>query len=369
MQKVVVIGIGIVGAVTAYELAKRGFHVTMIDSKEQGRATAAAAGMVNPWTTKRRSKRWYELAVKGANYILSLQQQLIAVGEKEIGLSRTGVIHVDTIEDKLHEVYELVTERKKDAPEIGEIKLLDESAVRDAFPFVNDHYKGLYIEGASQLNGAQFTNALIRAAIKHGATWLDGKARFSNENGNVIEVDNDEIEAHIVVATNGIWMPSLLQGIGVTARITALHGEVIKIEANVNGEQMPALIGPHNLYMLPFTSNQFVIGSTHHKMEMDKLNPQPTVKGIHNILEKLTTVSSILEEATIVQIRAGIRPYTDNYLPLFGPLPSHEHIYVANGLGASGLSTGPMIGKQLAKMIANEPLDIDAGRYPVTDMI
>lgn len=56
MKKVIVVGLGIVGAVTSYELARRGVQVVMVDSQEKGRSTYAAAGMLNPWTTRRRNK-------------------------------------------------------------------------------------------------------------------------------------------------------------------------------------------------------------------------------------------------------------------------------------------------------------------------
>ena len=48
-MKVVVVGAGILGASTAYHLAREGCEVTLVDRADEGRATAAGAGIVCPW--------------------------------------------------------------------------------------------------------------------------------------------------------------------------------------------------------------------------------------------------------------------------------------------------------------------------------
>ncbi|BFH13966.1 hypothetical protein J6TS7_49230 [Paenibacillus dendritiformis] len=48
MKKVIVIGAGILGASTAYQLAKMGADVLIVDRKDKGQATDAAAGISAP---------------------------------------------------------------------------------------------------------------------------------------------------------------------------------------------------------------------------------------------------------------------------------------------------------------------------------
>src|SRR3954469_2664681 len=47
--RVVVVGAGIVGATTAWQLARRGVDVVLVESGETGPATSAGAGIVQPW--------------------------------------------------------------------------------------------------------------------------------------------------------------------------------------------------------------------------------------------------------------------------------------------------------------------------------
>ncbi|MFX7302958.1 FAD-dependent oxidoreductase, partial [Acinetobacter baumannii] len=72
MQKIIVVGAGILGASTAYQLSKRGAEVIIVDRKHEGQATDAAAGIICPWLSQRRNQAWYKLAKEGARFYPSL---------------------------------------------------------------------------------------------------------------------------------------------------------------------------------------------------------------------------------------------------------------------------------------------------------
>lgn len=101
MKTYIVVGAGILGASTAYHLAKAGADVTLIDRKDAGQATDAAAGIVCPWLSQRRNKAWYRLAKGGAKYYQTLIQQLEEDGETDTGYKRVGAISLHTDDQKL----------------------------------------------------------------------------------------------------------------------------------------------------------------------------------------------------------------------------------------------------------------------------
>ena len=49
----------------------------------------------------------------------------------------------------------------------------------------------------------------------------------------------------------------------------------------------------------------------------------------------------------------GTRAYTSDFSPFFGEVPELEGVFVASGLGSSGLTTGPLIGKNLVELAMN----------------
>jgi len=65
----------------------------------------------------------------------------------------------------------------------------------------------------------------------------------------------------------------------------------------------------------------------------------------------LVKLDNRLTTDQISQVKVGTRAYTRDFAPFFGPLPDNPHILVASGLGSSGLTTGPMIGKLLADYV------------------
>src|SRR5690625_6516128 len=90
-----------------------------------------------------------------------------------------------------------------------------------------------------------------------------------------------------------------------------------------------------------------------------------TAGGMHEVLDKVLEIAPKFSESPILEVRTGFRPFTKTFVPIFGPVPDFERLFIANGLGASGLTTGPYIGKILANMIAGEHVEIDHELYRV----
>lgn len=371
LKHVIVVGSGIVGAVTSYQLARRNIKVTIIDSREIGRSTYVAAGMINPWTTKRRNKAWYQLATLGAKFYDELIPQLIEDGESNTGYKRNGAIHLHNDEHKLHDFFTTVRERREDEAAIGEVQLLDKEQTYELFPFTNKNYKGVYISGIGSVNGQLLVDALIRAAVKRGATEIVGRAQLIVKNKVVtgVIVNNDAIQADAVVLANGIWMPTLLADTDINMDLIVRKGEIIHLQTTAETDHLPVVIPPSNKYILPSINGRIVVGTTFIRTDFASKDVEFTTSGIHEILNETLIVAPKLQSSTISDMKVGFRPYTASSLPLFGPVPHINRLYAANGLGASGLSTGPMIGLQLAKLLNEEPLDVSLSKYSLNEII
>lgn len=70
MQKIAIIGGGIIGMTLANYLDQNKYQITLFD-EPTGQATQASAGIISPWLSKRRNKQWYRLAKDGAAFFQS----------------------------------------------------------------------------------------------------------------------------------------------------------------------------------------------------------------------------------------------------------------------------------------------------------
>lgn len=366
MQKIIVIGAGILGASTAYHLAKLGAKVTLVDRADSGQATDAAAGIVCPWLSQRRNKAWYQLAKGGARYYPELIAQLEADGERETGYQQVGAISLHTDLNKLEQMAERAKKRREDAPEIGEITILSPSETKRLFPPLSEEYGAVHVSGGARVNGRALRESLIRAATKQGVILLHGNASLEMQGNQVIGIKIvDKIyPADKVILTAGAWSNELLQPLGVEFLVQPQKAQIIHLEiSKMDTGQWPVVIPPQNHYILTYENGRVVVGSTHENEA--GFDTRITAGGIHEILNKALETAPGLAECSYLETRVGFRPFTPGFLPVFGALPRFEGIYLANGLGASGLTSGPYLGAELAKLVVGQQTEIDPQNYDV----
>lgn len=365
-KKYIIVGGGILGASTAYYLARMGAKVLVIDRNDEGQATDAAAGIICPWLSQRRNKSWYHLAKAGARIYPQLIEQLAKDGETETGYARVGALSIHTDEKKLQAMQDRAIKRRENAPEIGDVTLLDAAQTKAMFPLLADGYQSVHVSGAARVDGRALRNALIRGAQNYGASFIDGDARLIHKGSQIVgvSVDDNIFEAETVIATSGAWMDRLLSPLGVTFNVVPQRAQIMHLHLpQASTSTWPVVIPPNSQYMLAYPDNRIVIGATHENNT--GFNHHVTAGGLHEILTKAIEVAPGLASGTVLETRVGFRPFTPGFLPVIGALPRYSGLLLANGLGASGLTMGPFVGMQLAKLALGEELEIDLADYDV----
>lgn len=369
MKKMIVIGAGILGASTAYHLAKMGADVTLIDRKDAGQATDAAAGILCPWVSQRRNQAWYRLARAGARFYSDFIEELKREGETETGYARVGALLIHTEAEKLDKMEERARQRRADAPEIGEITRLSERETKARFPLLEAGYQSLHISGAARIDGRALRDALIRSAQRKGAVVVNGDASLIYENNRVtgVRVGEKSYAGDGVVICAGAWADALFEPLGLRFLVRFQKAQImhLRVEGDQDTGIWPVVMPPSDQYLLAFDRRKIVIGATHEN-EVDGYDTRITPGGMQEILNKGLAAAPGLANSTFQEMRVGFRPFTPGFLPVAGKIPGWDGLFTANGLGASGLTTGPFIGSQLAKMALDQPTDIDFSDYDVS---
>ncbi|MWC29599.1 NAD(P)/FAD-dependent oxidoreductase [Paenibacillus sp. MMS18-CY102] len=368
-MKIIVIGAGIAGASTAYHLAKQGADVLIVDRQDEGQATDAAAGIICPWLSQRRNQAWYRIARAGAHYYPALIEQLEREGETETGYAKVGALSIHMDPDKIGQMEERAYKRKIDAPEIGEITRTDCSRTRELFPLLAEEYASLHISGAARVDGRALRDALLRSAQRNGAELFYGDAALEFVANRVtgVTIEGTSYPADAVIVCAGAWAGELLQPLGIDFKVRYQKAQIMHLQVPNSAQhtgEWPVVMPPSDQYLLAFEQQKIVIGATHEN-DIEGYDTRITPGGMYEILNKCLAFAPALADSTFQEVRVGFRPFTADFLPVIGAMPNWEGLLAVNGLGASGLTMGPYIGSQLAKLALRMEVDIDLADYGI----
>lgn len=236
-------------------------------------------------------------------------------------------------------------------------------------PLLAEGYNALRVSGAARVDGRALREALLRAARRNGARQISGDAVLQTEGKRITgaAVDGEVYAADAVVVCAGAWAPSLLLPLGLRFQVSYQKGQILHLQTTGQEDtgSWPVVIPPTDQYLLSFADGRIVIGATHEN-NVDGFDTRVTAGGMQEVLNKGLELAPVLADSTIQEVRVGFRPFTPGFLPVIGAVPGWEGVLAANGLGASGLTMGPFIGSQLAKLALGLTPDIELEDYELS---
>jgi D-amino-acid dehydrogenase len=363
-MKIAVVGAGVFGASTAYHLARAGAEVVLVDRADEGRATAAGAGIVCPWGSKVDDPATYALLEAGARYYSTLVAALAETGETDLGYARVGALYVPDDPAELDDSERRIRARAGNAPEVGTIERLGPKDARALFPPLREDLPGVHVSGGARVNGRLLAASLRRAAAHHGARGIEGSAELIMSGGRAtgIRVHGETIEADAVVATAGAWANALLAETGKKIAVQPQRGQIVHLRLpGTDTSRWPTIQPVNAYYMLAFDDSRVVVGaSREHGSGFDH---RLTAAGVAGVLNAGLHTAPGLAAWTIHEIRIGFRPLADDNRPMLGAMPGVEGMFIGNGLGPSGLTIGPYAGALLAQTVLGGTPDLSLAPY------
>lgn len=357
------IGSGIAGAGTAYQLVRRGAEVVVVDAAEPGTATAAGAGIVSPWTSRRTAA--YELAAAAAAYYPEVVAQLTEDGCRDSSYEVVGGMFVSADETELRDTYTRTNARAARAPAAGEVRRLDPAQARELFPPLAPELGAVHISGAGRVDGRQLRSALLGAATTRGVRLVEGRAALQVTGDRVagVVVPSEVIAADAVVIAAGAWSADLLTPLGLRLDVAPQRGQLSHLEVpGTDTTSWPVVLPISSHYLLAFPGSRVVVGAT--REARSGFDYRVTAAGQRDVLDAALSVAPGLETATLLETRVGFRPASPDGSPLLGALAGHPELVVAGGFGPVGLTLAPFAGHLIAALVVGDeaPFDIEAYR-------
>lgn len=362
--KIAVIGNGIVGATFVNEILERfpAYQIVQFDGIK-GTATTASAGIIAPWLSKRRNKKWYNLARQGAEYMYQIAEKYRMPPAVYF---KSGVIYTRDDNEKISALLTLAKDRIKDAPQMEGFRRIDNAEIKQLFNFIQTENNGVLVEGGARIDGQKFVEFLNQR--NQTKFELRNERAVLSKNGTDILVNGEKFD--LIVLAVGAWLKDTLSDIGIEALTRPQKGQLIEVElpgqAQVNANA-PVLMPEGERDFIPTNHGTLLIGATHENDQGFDLTVSDQI--IDDLLASGQRVIPNLDKSMVKNTRVGTRAYTEDFAPFFGYLPNQPQIMVASGLGSSGLTTGPIIGKLLANLVENPELDMTDLTKPLTTYI
>jgi D-amino-acid dehydrogenase len=363
---VVVIGGGLVGAACAYELACDGHSVTVVDRHHRGRATDAGAGILSPETYDSPVSSYLALADAAGDHYRALVLALAELGAPDTGYAVCGGLRVafrEIEDDMFAEHATSVLSRRGDV--LREVPV-DEA--RAMFPPLGEIRRALFNPRAARVDGRAIVASLEHAARSLGVDWCAGAVTgFRLDRGRVcaVETGGGALDCGTVVVAGGAWTDALAQPLGVRAGIRPVRGQIVHLAMDADTGSWPILQPLLSHYVVPWPAGRVALGAT---VEDAGYDARPTAAGLRVLFSEGLRLCPGLADATFLEVRVGLRPTSEDDLPLLGRVPGVDNAYVASGHGANGLLLGPVSGRMIADLVGGRvpPVDLtafDAGRF------
>jgi glycine oxidase len=366
---VVVIGGGAIGCATAWELARRGAKVALLErNTTAGGATWAAAGMIAPFMETEADPAFQRLATASYERYPRFVEALRAAADVDVEFEVRGKLHVAFDEQELHALGELGRRGIE-----FDVQPLDAAGVHRLEPHVTmAALGGLLVRRDATVNNRRLGSALWSAATAAGVriypgacacevrTTLAGAARVASE---VTLERGSTVATGAVVIAAGAWSAEI-GGLPEPLPIRPVRGQMLALDARgapgsrrARSSVIERVIMTADCYIIPRLDGTILVGAT---VEEAGFAPGPTPRGVRQLADAGMRAVPALADLPIAESWFGFRPAAPDALPILGEDPDVRGVIHASGHYRNGILLTPIT----AEIVA----DVVMGRSPVVQI-
>lgn len=249
-----------------------------------------------------------------------------------------------------------------------EIEKLTRDGVSNALPGLElDALGGLHFRQDAHLTPGKFVCSLAAHIARRGVTVLTDTevTGFTKEKNriSVTRTTRGDLRADEVVLTAGSWSPALGELAGVQLPIQPAKGYSVTLKRPAGWPEQPFMLHESRVAVTPM-GDTLRIGGTLELAGMDRsINQRRVAAILDSVSRYLPAFDTGAQE--ILETWCGLRPCTPDGLPFLGRAPGVNNLVVAAGHAMIGVSLGPVTGKLVRQIVAEEPPDIDLGLLAV----
>ena len=361
MPDFIVIGGGLIGMLTARELASQGHAVSLLEQGRTGRESSwAGGGIVSPLYPWRYADSVTRLASWSQQYYPTLAQALLEESGIDAEYNVNGLLVLDPGDADLALAW-----ADKSPQRVEALSGEDIPECEPALKATADN--AVWLPQVAQVRNPRLVKA-CRGAIEgrvaiHEQVTVTG---LSIQNGRIqgVETTSGGFSAPNVIICTGAWTGKLLQAYLPGPQIEPVLGQMILFRTPPG--TLRRIVLHEDRYLIPRRDGRVLVGST---LEYTGFEKQTTQQARESLASYARERFPVLEKAGIEHHWAGLRPSSPQGIPYIGAVPRIEGLFVNAGHFRNGVVLGPASVRLLTDLVLNsdpilppEPYAVDAPR-------
>lgn len=351
VQDVIIVGAGVIGLTTAYELARNKIKVSLIDQfLPYRKASWAGAGIIPPGNPNLVANPADWLRAKSSQLFPILSSELLQFTNINNGYFKCGGLELTSHYEETNE--QAWTRESIYFERISELKL------KSLAPHLDPkNCKVTYFPEMAQIRNPRHLKALTEACKLLGVRFYnDCKITGLIKKGRQIiglESENGVFNAGQFIITAGPWAGDFLQQEKINTHIFPIRGQMLLMQTSLS---LKEIILIEKCYIVPRGEGLVLVGSTEEDVGF---NGSTTSEGKDYLLKMACDLIPMLKNAKIIDHWSGLRPGCSKNSPLIGKSPESDNLYFAAGHFRQGLQTSPATALLIKSILMQEDLGID----------
>lgn len=359
---VILVGGGIMGCATAFELASRGARVAVV---EKGALASGSTGRSSAIVRQHYSN---EVTAKMARWGLDVFQDFEGRVGGECGFVNAGFLVLVPAEDANGLAHNVALQQR-----VGiDTRLLSPEEIRDVLPGVAaaDLVAAAWEPGAGYADPHLTTSGLAEAARCRGARFFLNRevtgVRFVA--GRVVGVDTDSgpMDAPAVVNCAGPWGARVAALAGLDVPVASCRAQVAVFgrPAGQGGAHPVVLDFAHASYFRPETGDLMLVGLIDPSEAEDVVDPDDypdhTDHGFDlDVGARWVRRCPAMEDAAPRRGYAGLYAITPDWHPVIDEVPEGSGHFLCTGFSGHGFKLAPAVGRLTAELVLSEAPTFD----------
>ncbi len=352
---VVIVGGGINGCSLAYQLAKKGLEVVLLEKNyiASGATGRCGAGIRQQWSTKENVK----LAMESVKIFERLSREF-----GDIGFRQGGYLIAIHDDNEMKQAEKNVEMQRS----LGlKVSIIDSDEITKIVPILD--VEGMHAIGATfcptdgHADPFKTTFAYAREAVKNGAkilTHTEVKS-ISKSNGriNSVKTDNGEIKTSFVVDAAGVWSKEIARMAGIEIPNVPYRKEILVTERIKPLFKAMVISFKDGIYFSQQDEGQ-ILGGIPNPHERKGYLTMPTFSFLTHMAKTLTRYAPSLSYIRVLRHWTGFYDVSPDARPIIGEDSKVKGFIHCHGFSGHGFMLSPMVTKILTEYIAdNKPSD------------